>query len=205
MRIRERICVILMFAASFALSAQSNDLALKSRNQTNVADVRQIVESSIAATQQHWRARLRYTYMEREVSRRRDSAGRLKSEDVDASRTFLVSGVPFEQLVERNGQPPSAEEDNKQQEKLDKLKRETPEQRAERLRRQEDENASLVREVPRPSISSWLVKKQLMGAGLCASSDAAPRLSSAGQVRQDVFQGRGQALGRQAGSRVDQG
>jgi hypothetical protein len=87
--------------------------------------------------------------MEREVSRRRDSAGRLKSEDVDVSRTFLVSGVPFEQLVERNGQPPSAEEDKKQQEKLDKLKRETPEQRAERLRRQEDENASLVREVPK--------------------------------------------------------
>ena len=149
MRIRERICVILMLAASFPLSAQSNDLALKSRNQINVADVRQIVESSIAATQQHWRARLRYTYMEREVSRRRDSAGRLKSEDVDVSRTFLVSGVPFEQLVERNGQPPSAEEDKKQQEKLDKLKRETPEQRAERLRRQEDENASLVREVPK--------------------------------------------------------
>ena len=96
MRIRERICVILMFAASFALSAQSNDLALKSRNQTNVADVRQIVESSIAATQQHWRARLRYTYMEREVSRRRDSAGRLKSEDVRIRyRDALIRWIGF--------------------------------------------------------------------------------------------------------------
>ena len=33
--------------------------------------------------------------------------------------------------------------------KLDKLKRETPEQRAERLRKQEEENTSIVREVPK--------------------------------------------------------
>jgi hypothetical protein len=71
------------------------------------------------------------------------------SEDVDVSRTILVNGVPFEQLVERNGQPPSVEEERKQKEELDKLKRETPEQRAERIRKQEEENASLVREVPK--------------------------------------------------------
>jgi len=53
----------------------------------------------------------------------------VKSEDVDVSRTIVVNGVPFEQLVERNGQPPSADEERKQNEKLDKLKRETPEQR----------------------------------------------------------------------------
>jgi hypothetical protein len=138
-----------MLAASFALHAQSDDLPLKSRNQANVADVRKIVESSIAATQRHWQARLHYTYMEREVSRRRDSAGRLKSEDVDVSRTILVNGVPFEQLVERNGRPPSVEEERKQKEKLDKLKRETPEQRVERLRKQEEEITSIVREVPK--------------------------------------------------------
>jgi lipid-binding SYLF domain-containing protein len=51
--------------------------------------------------------------------------------------------------VERNGQPPSAEEERKQKEKLDKLRRETPEQRAERIRKQEEENTSLVREVPK--------------------------------------------------------
>ena len=78
-----------------------------------------------------------------------DSDGRVKSEDVDVSRTILVNGVPFEQLLERNGRPPSAEEERKQKEKLDKLKRETPEQRAERIRKQEEENTSLVREVPK--------------------------------------------------------
>jgi hypothetical protein len=51
--------------------------------------------------------------------------------------------------LERDGRPPSAEEERKQKERLDKLKRETPEQRIERLRRQEEENASIVLEVPK--------------------------------------------------------
>jgi hypothetical protein len=87
--------------------------------------------------------------MERDEDRRLDSEGRAKSEDVAVSRTILVNGVPFEQLLERNGRPPSAEEKRKQKEKLDKLKRETPEQRAERLRRQTEEDTTLVREVPK--------------------------------------------------------
>jgi hypothetical protein len=124
-------------------------LQVKGQNQAGVPDARQIMESSIGATQRHWQVRLRYTYIEREENRWRDLAGRVKSEAVNVSKTILVNGVPFEQLVERNGLPPSAEEERKQKEKLDKLKRETPEQRAERILRQEEENASLVREVPK--------------------------------------------------------
>ena len=40
-------------------------------------------------------------------------------------------------------------EKRKQQEQLDKVRRETPEQRAERLRKQEDENTAIVQEVPK--------------------------------------------------------
>jgi hypothetical protein len=105
------------------------------------------VGPSIAATEWSWEARDRYTYMERDEDRRLDSRGRVKSEDVDVSRIILVNGAPFEQLVERNGQPPSAEEQRKQQEKLDKLKHETPEERAARLRKGQ-ENSSSIREVP---------------------------------------------------------
>jgi len=51
--------------------------------------------------------------------------------------------------VERDGRrPPSAKEERKQKEQLDKLKRETPQERAERLSKQEEETASIVREVP---------------------------------------------------------
>ena len=140
--------VIIVLAASFTLFAQSDEFPVKSQDHSSVPDARQIVESSIAATQRHWQARLHYTYIQRVESRRQDLAGRVKAEDVDVSRTILVDGVPFEQLIEHNGQPPSVEEEQKQKEKLDKLKRETPEQRAERLRKQGEENTLLIREVP---------------------------------------------------------
>jgi hypothetical protein len=142
--------LITMLAASAMLIAQTNWGSPENRqNHSSGPDVRQIVESSIAATQRSWQARLRYSYVERGQDRRLDSEGCVKSEDDEVSRTILVNGVPFEQLMERNGRPPSAEEKRKQKEKLDKLKRETPEQRAERLRRQADEDTSLVREVPK--------------------------------------------------------
>src|SRR5579864_8810584 len=148
-RINQQGNVILMLGALAALFAQSNHSPVKPQNHASVPDVRQIVESSIAATQRDWKARLHYTYIERDESRRRDLAGHVKSEDVEVSRTILVNGVPFEQLVERNGQPPSAEQERKQKGVLDRLKRETPEQRAERLRKQEEENTSIVQEVPK--------------------------------------------------------
>jgi hypothetical protein len=116
--------IIIMLATSAILFAQTEALPVKPQNPSSIPDIRQIVESSIAATQRHWRARFRYTYVERDEDRRLDSDGRVKSEDVDVSRTILVNGVPFEQLVEHNGRPPTAEEERKQQEKLAKLKRE---------------------------------------------------------------------------------
>jgi hypothetical protein len=54
-----------MLGASSALFAQ---------NLSSVPDVRQIVESSTAATQRHWQERLHYTYVAREESRRRGPA-----------------------------------------------------------------------------------------------------------------------------------
>jgi hypothetical protein len=139
-RIGELTSIIILLGLSSALFAQ---------NLSRVPDVRHIVESSTAATQRHWQERLHYTYMAREESRRLDTDGRVKSDDVDVSRTILVNGVPFEQLVQHNGQPPSAEEERKQKEEIDKLKRETPEQRAERLRKEEEENTSLIGQVPK--------------------------------------------------------
>jgi hypothetical protein len=140
---------IMMLAASAVVFAQGDTVPVQTQNRSSVPDVRQIVDSSIATTQRQWQLRLHYTYMERDEDRRRDLAGQVKSEDVNLSRTILVNGVPFEQLVERNGRPPSAEEERKQKEDLDKLKRETADQRAERLHKEEEENTSLVLEVPK--------------------------------------------------------
>jgi hypothetical protein len=131
------------------LFAQGDASPVKSQGRPSAPHARQIMEASIAATQRDWKARLHYTYMERDEDRRRDLAGHVKSEDVEVSKTILVNGVPFEQLVESNGEPPSAEQERKQKGVLDKLKRETPEQRAERLRKQEEGNTSIVQEVPK--------------------------------------------------------
>jgi hypothetical protein len=138
MRIGRHGSLIAILAASSALFAQND-----------APDVRRILELSVAATQRHWRDWVLYSYLERDENRRLDPAGRVKSEEVDVSRAILVNGVQFEQLVERNGRPLSAEEERKQKEELDKLKRLTPEQCADRLRKDEEENTSLVAEVPR--------------------------------------------------------
>ncbi len=149
MPISEYRNVIIAFAACALLFNQGDADSLKAQNLSSAPDVHMIVESSLAATQRHWQARLHYTYIERDEDRRRDPDGRVTSEHVDVSRTILVNGIPFEQFVERDGRrPPSAGEERKQKEELDKLKRETPAERAERLRKQEEETASIVREVP---------------------------------------------------------
>jgi hypothetical protein len=163
-RIGERRSIIILLGTSAVLFAQ--DLS-------SAPEVRQIVELSAAATQRHWQERLHYTYVVREASRRRGPDGRVKSEDVNVSRTILVKGVPFEQLVQHNGQPPSAEEERQQKEEMDKLKRETPEQRAERLRKEEEENTSLIGQVPK-AFDFQLVGEDVVGGRLAYVLQATP-------------------------------
>jgi hypothetical protein len=115
----------LLFAGALILLAQSNDLLVKSQSYSTVPEVRQIVAALIAAIERSWQRRLQYTCVERDEDRRLDSEGRVKSEEVDVSRMILVSGVPFEQLVERNGQPPPVATERKQTEQLERLERDT--------------------------------------------------------------------------------
>ena len=81
--------VVLILAFSTGIIAQIDESSIKSQNHAVVPDVRQIVESSIAATQRHWRTRLQYTYVERDEDRRLDSEGRVKSKEVNVSRTIF--------------------------------------------------------------------------------------------------------------------
>ena len=140
--------LIIMIAASTVGFAQGNGSAAQPQNHSIRPDAHAIVGPSIAATDRSWRARIHYTYLQRDEDRRLDSHGVVKSDDVEVSAIIFVNGVPFEQLVEHNGRPPSAEEQRKQKDKLDKLKRETREERVARLRQEEENNTSLIREVP---------------------------------------------------------
>jgi len=139
MEILTKSCIqmlLVMAAASTALFAKPQEYA-------SVADARQIVSPSVAATERSWQARDHYTYMERDEDRRLNSQGQMKSENVDVSRMIVVNGARFEQLIERNGQLPSAKEQKKSDDDLDKLKHETADEQTARLRKNQDNRAFL--------------------------------------------------------------
>ena len=138
----------MVFAAAAALFGQSDaNYPARPPAPSILADARQIIGSFVSATERNWQAQDRYTHMERDENLRLDSAGRVKSRDVDVSRVILVNGAPFEQFLEHNGRPLSAEEETQQQQKIEKQKRETPEDREARLAK-ERENRSLIGELP---------------------------------------------------------
>lgn len=134
--------LLVMTAASTALFAQSRGPD-KPQNHTSVLDARQIVGQSVAATERSWQARDHYIYLERDEDRHLDSLGQVKSENVDVTRMILVNGARFEQLVEHNGQPPSAKVQRESDEDLDKLKHETLAEQTARLRKDQENRAFL--------------------------------------------------------------
>jgi hypothetical protein len=139
---------IMTFAAAAALFAQS-DTSFRGRppDSSIRTDAREIIGPFVAAAERNWQAQDRYTHIERDEDRRLDSDGRVKSINIDVSRIILINGAPFEQFLEHNGRPLSAEEETQQEQKIEKQKHETPEDREARLAK-ERENRSLIRELP---------------------------------------------------------
>ena len=134
--------LLLMVAASTVLVAQTSGPDA-SQNQASVADAHQVMIPSVLATQRSWQARDHYTYVERNEDRRLNSLGQVKSESVDVSRMMVINGARFEQLLEHNGLPPSAKEQKRSDDDLDKLKHETPDEQAARIRKDQEDRALL--------------------------------------------------------------
>jgi hypothetical protein len=146
---KSRVAILLVIVVSSAtLFAQGGGSTPdQTQTQASVLDAGAIVRTSIAATEHSWEARGHYTYTERDENRRLDARGQVKSDDVDVSRIILVNSARFERLLEHNGHPPSTEEQRKQDEGLEKLKHETSDERAARLRK-DQENKSFLEEMP---------------------------------------------------------
>ncbi len=72
--------------------------------------------------------------------------GQMKSEHVDVTRIVFVNGARFEQLMEHDGQLPSAKEQRKRDENIEKLAHETPNEQTARLCKEQG-NRSFLREV----------------------------------------------------------
>ena len=144
--VKSRIATVLaVLAASSVLFAQNRGPE-RLQDHPSIADARHIIGQSVVATVRSLEARDRYTFVERDHDRRLDSQGQLKSEKIDVTRMILVNGARFEQLVERNGQLPSAEEQKKLDQDFEKLKHETPEERTVRLGK-EQENRAVLRDL----------------------------------------------------------
>jgi len=135
----------LTIAASTALFAQSSGPET-TQNQVSVAEARQVVLPSVLATQRSWQARDHYTYVERDEDRRLNSLGQVKSETVDVTRMIVVNGARFEQLLEHNGQLPSAKEQKRSADDFERLKHETADEQNARLRK-DQENRAFLRDV----------------------------------------------------------
>ena len=150
MRIPTKSCVLLILSVltvSPALFAQTGgSVPATPESHSSPLDGQQIVNLSIATTERNWDARNHYTYMERDQDRRLDGLGHVKSENVDITRTIVVHGAPFNQLVEHNGHPPSAEEQSRSGQDFENLEHETPKEQTVRLAG-EKESSSFLREV----------------------------------------------------------
>jgi hypothetical protein len=163
--------LVVMVAASTALLAQSSGPDMPQKH-ASVADVRQIVSPSVVATERSWQARDHYTYTERDEDRRLTSQGKVKSENVDVSRIIVVNGSRFEQLMERNGQLPSAREQKKSDDDLDKLRHETPDEQTARLRK-DQENRAFLRDVVE-AFDFRLIDEEIVGGRAAYVLQATP-------------------------------
>jgi hypothetical protein len=140
---KSRIASLLVLVAASSVLFAQNGGPDNRQDDAGIQDARHIVGQSIVATERSLQARDRYTYLKRDQDRRLDSQGQLKSENVDVIRMILVNGARFEQLMERNGQLPSAEEQKKLDQDFKKLKHETPEERTARLAKAQEDRSFL--------------------------------------------------------------
>jgi hypothetical protein len=114
-------------------------------------DAREILRRSIELDQVNWQRMKDYTWVARDVERHLDSAGRVKSEQVNEWETLILYGEPYRRLLIHDGKPASPAEQRKLDRYAAKLERETPRQRQRRLERFEkdrEKDREFLREIP---------------------------------------------------------
>jgi hypothetical protein len=144
-------CRRLAASAALVVSAfASAGLALGAQG-----DARDIVKRSVELDQSNWERMKDYTWIARQTDRLLDSSGQVKSQKIEEWETVVIYGEPHRRMLQRNGKELSAEEQRKEQEKLDqavaKREHETPQQRGRREADFEHERAKdreFLREVP---------------------------------------------------------
>jgi hypothetical protein len=116
---------------------------------------RDIVAKSVELDQSNWQHMKDYTWIARQTDRLLDSSGQVKSTKTEQWETVVIYGEPHHRMLERNGQPLSAEDQRKEQEKLDravaKQEHETASQRVRReadFEKEREKDREFLREIP---------------------------------------------------------
>src|SRR5262249_54334184 len=81
-------------------------------------DARDIIRRSIQLDQRNNEAARNYTFLQRQLERQFDGAGKVKDEKLRTWDVTMQEGSPYRRLVARNDQPISAEEVQNEQAKL---------------------------------------------------------------------------------------
>jgi len=116
---------------------------------------RDIVAKSVELDQSNWQHMKDYTWIARLTDRLLDGKGQVKSVKTEQWETVVIYGEPYHRMLERNGKPLSAEEQQKEQAKLDravaKREHETDAQRERReadFEKEREKDREFLREIP---------------------------------------------------------
>ncbi|MGQ9633629.1 MAG: hypothetical protein ACUVXB_05225 [Bryobacteraceae bacterium] len=117
-------------------------------------DAREIILRSAALDQRDLDLRRNYTYLAKIEQRRLDSQGRLRSSESQQWEILVLYGSPYRRLIAKNGRPLSADEQRKEQAKLEKemnRRKKTAEKDPGKLSREEsrelEEQKALLKEI----------------------------------------------------------
>src|SRR5258708_8304916 len=118
-------------------------------------DPREIVRRSVELDQANWLRMKDYTWTAQETDRHLDSNAKVQSIESKRWETTILYGEPFRRMLARNGKPLSADEQRKEQLRLDKetakFAQETLDERTRRLAKLEKDRAKereFLREIP---------------------------------------------------------
>ena len=101
------------------------------------ADSREIVRKALELDGQNSILAQNYTFLQRQETRELDHSGKVKSRKVETWDITLLEGSPYKRLVARDDRPLSAEEQQREEERLrwnlEERRKETGEQRERRM------------------------------------------------------------------------
>jgi hypothetical protein len=101
-------------------------------------DAREIVRRSVELDKRNSEIARNYTYVQRQQDREIDATGRVTKVESETHDVTLLEGSPYKRHIAHNDKPLTAREQAKEEEKLrrsiDERRKETPEQRARRIK-----------------------------------------------------------------------